>query len=112
MLWELPALGPPLGTVCELISESKEFGRPLSQLLPWSWERMVATWALLSAFHHVFLFRRVNRTLFFQQAGEFWQASSQASAVGNPRGCEQPSFQHKPGVQLPFVLQTRWLKSS
>lgn len=26
MLWELPALGPPLGTVCELISESKEFG--------------------------------------------------------------------------------------
>lgn len=112
MLWELPALGPPLGTVCELISESKEFGRPLSQLLPWSWERMVATWALLSAFHHMFLFCRVNRTLFLQQAGEFWQASSQASAVGNPRGCEQPSFQHKPGVQLPFVLQTRWLKSS
>lgn len=73
---------------------------------------MVATWALLSAFHHMFLFRRVNRTLFFQQAEEFWQASSQASAVGNPRGCKQPSFQHKPGVQLPFVLQTRWLKSS
>lgn len=50
---------------------------------------MVATWALLSAFHNWFLLRRVNCTLFFQEAEEFWQASSQALPSWEIPVCKQ-----------------------
>lgn len=63
---------------------------------------MVATWALLSAFHNMFLFRRVNCTLFFQAGRGVLAASSQALCSWEIPVCKQHIFQHKPGMLPAF----------
>jgi hypothetical protein len=59
----------------------------MPQPLPWSWELIVATWALVSCIsQRVSVLHRINHLLFLNQAEKFWHGFffTSKSLLGNP----------------------------